>query len=191
MKLKYTAVAGAADSTDAAHHGSFVGTPTFHSASATGNGYGMGFGPAVSDAHVSVPHHADFAQAAFSVEFWARLDDATTNEWGTPVAKSTSNQWNDGWGFYDRQSTGEFTFWVDTYDAHPTPAASARYISIARPAPASITTTSARSTEPPSRFTWTAHWPGLPRRFLLPLQALRQCCLGTGILTVRMARYGG
>lgn len=135
MKLKYTAVAGAADSTDAAHHGSFVGTPTFHSASATGNGYGMGFGPAVSDAHVSVPHHADFAQAAFSVEFWARLDDATTNEWSTPVAKSTSNQWNDGWGFYDRQSTGEFTFWVDTYDAHPTPAASARYISIARPAP--------------------------------------------------------
>ena len=96
MKLKYTAVAGAADSTDAAHHGSFVGTPTFHSASATGNGYGMGFGPAVSDAHVSVPHHADFAQAAFSVEFWARLDDATTNEWVPLSQKSTSTSGTTG-----------------------------------------------------------------------------------------------
>lgn len=135
MRLKYTAIAGAADSTEYVHHGTFVGTPTFHAPSATGNGFGMGFGPTVSDAHVSVPHHADFVQSAFSVEFWAKLDDATTNEWSTPVAKSTSDQWDDGWGFYDRQSTGEFTFWVDTYDAHPSPVASARYVSIPRPAP--------------------------------------------------------
>jgi hypothetical protein len=136
-RLKYTAIEGAADSTEYAHHGAFVGTPTFHAPSATGNGFGMGFGPTVSDAHISVPHHADFVQPAFSVEFWAKLDDATTNEWSTPVIKSTSNQWDDGWGFYDRQSTGQFTFWVDTYDAHPTPAASARHVRIARPAPGS------------------------------------------------------
>lgn len=133
MRLKYTPVQGAADSTEYAHHGTFVGTPSFHASSATGNGYGMGFGPGVSDAHISVPHHADFASSAFSVEFWARLDDATTNEWSTPITKASSGQWGDGWGFYDRQSSGRFTFWVDAYDALPSPPASARYISIPRP----------------------------------------------------------
>ena len=133
MRLKYTPVQGAADSTEYAHHGTFVGTPSFRASSATGNGYGMGFGPGVSDAHISVPHHADFVSSAFSVEFWARLDDATTNEWSTPITKASSNQWDDGWGFYDRQSSGQFTFWVDAYDALPSPPASARYISIPRP----------------------------------------------------------
>lgn len=133
MRLKYTPVQGAADSTEYAHHGTFVGTPSFRASSATGNGYGMGFGPGVSDAHISVPHHADFVSSAFSVEFWARLDDATTNEWSTPITKASSNQWDDGWGFYDRQSSGRFTFWVDAYDALPSPPASARYISIPRP----------------------------------------------------------
>ncbi len=133
MRLKYTPVQGVADSTEYAHHGTFVGTPSFHASSATGNGYGTGFGPGVSDAHVSVPHHADFVSSAFSVEFWARLDDATTNEWSTPITKASSGQWGDGWGFYDRQSSGRFTFWVDAYDALPSPPASARYISIPRP----------------------------------------------------------
>lgn len=133
MRLKYTPVQGAADSTEYAHHGTFVGTPSFRASSATGNGYGMGFGPGVSDAHISVPHHADFVSSAFSVEFWARLDDATTNEWSTPITKASSNQWDDGWGFYDRQSSGQFTFWVDAYDGAPSPPASARYISIPRP----------------------------------------------------------
>ncbi len=133
MRLKYTPVQGVADSTEYAHHGTFVGTPSFHASSATGNGYGMGFGPGVSDAHISVPHHADFVSSAFSVEFWARLDDATTNEWSTPITKASSGQWGDGWGFYDRQSSGRFTFWVDAYDALPSPPASARYISIPRP----------------------------------------------------------
>ncbi len=133
MRLKYTPVQGAADSTEYAHHGTFVGTPSFRASSATGNGYGMGFGPGVSDAHISVPHHADFVSSAFSVEFWARLDDATTNEWSTPITKASSGQWGDGWGFYDRQSSGRFTFWVDAYDALPSPPASARYISIPRP----------------------------------------------------------
>lgn len=133
MRLKYTPVQGVADSTEYAHHGTFVGTPSFHASSATGNGYGTGFGPGVSDAHVSVPHHADFVSSAFSVEFWARLDDATTNEWSTPITKASSGQWGDGWGFYDRQSSGQFTFWVDAYDGAPSPPASARYISIPRP----------------------------------------------------------
>ena len=133
MRLKYTPAQGVADSTEYAHHGTFVGTPSFHASSATGNGYGMGFGPGVSDAHISVPHHADFVSSAFSVEFWARLDDATTNEWSTPITKASSGQWGDGWGFYDRQSSGRFTFWVDAYDALPSPPASARYISIPRP----------------------------------------------------------
>ena len=135
MRLKYTAVQGAADSTEYGHHGTFVGAPSFHAPSATGNGYGMGFGPTVSDAYVSVPHHADFAQAIFSVEFWAKLDDATTSDRSTAVVKSTRDQWDDGWGFYDRQSDGRFIFWVDTYDLNSTPAASARYVSSARPAP--------------------------------------------------------
>lgn len=133
-KIRYTAVPGLADTSPNGRNGTIYGTPSFREASAIRTGNGMGFGPATGPAYVEVADDAVFNTAPFSVEFWARLDDTATNEWSTPIVKSTSSQWDDGWGFYDRHSQGLFTFWVNAYDGAPTPPATQRYVRVARPA---------------------------------------------------------
>ena len=132
-KIKYTAVPGIADQSGNDRHGSIVGTPGFRETSAVQSGYAMHFGPTYSDAHCSVPYNAIYSATPMSVEFWAKLDDTSSNEWNTPVVQSTSNQWNDGWGFYDRHSTGQVTFWVNAYDGHAGPVPNRLYVQVARP----------------------------------------------------------
>lgn len=131
-KIKYTAVPGIADQSDYQSHGTIVGTPVFHAPSAIQSGWGMGFGLETGPAYCTVPYRPEYSTAPLSVEFWALLDDTATNEWNTPITQASSDQWDDGWGFYDRHTTGEFTWWVNQYDAVAGP--NQVYVRIPRPA---------------------------------------------------------
>ena len=130
-KIKYTAVPGIADQSGNDRHGSIVGTPGFHETSAVQSGYAMHFGPDYGNPYCSIPYNAVYSATPISIEFWAKLNETATNEWNTPVTTASSIDWDDGWGFYDRSSTGNFTFWINKYDGNPN--ANTIYVQIPRP----------------------------------------------------------
>jgi hypothetical protein len=65
------------------------------------------------DDQVTVPDDGSLRPAAISVEAWVK-GGAGLEQWDSPLMKTSSDSWNDGYGFY-WQSDGRLYFFVNDY----------------------------------------------------------------------------
>ena len=74
---------------------------------------------------VTVNDNSIIKPKEITVSYWMKLDAQVA--FGVPIMKTSSSSWNDGYGFYNRGASSEFTWWVNNY------ASGTQYVTITVP----------------------------------------------------------